>query len=47
MPGPNGEPGGMSAGGSAVMVLPQQRQSARCRLIRVVTGLIGGSSTWS
>jgi hypothetical protein len=31
-----------SAGGSAVMVLPQQRPSAPCRLIRVVTGLIGG-----
>jgi hypothetical protein len=31
-----------SAGGSAVMVLPQERQSARCGF-RVVTGLIGGN----
>ncbi len=45
MPGPNGEPGGMLAGGSAVVVLPHQGQLARCRLIRVVIGLIGGSST--
>jgi len=47
MPGPNGEPGGISAGGFAVMVLPQQEQSPRCKLIRVVNGLIGGTSTWS
>jgi hypothetical protein len=47
MPGPNGLPGGMSAGGSAVTVFPQQAQSAPCKLIRVVIGLIGGNSTWS
>jgi hypothetical protein len=36
--GPNGEPGGMSAGGLAVTVFPQQSQSPLCRLIRVVVG---------
>jgi hypothetical protein len=37
----------MSAGGLPVTVLPQQEQSPLCKLIRVVFGLIGGSSTWS
>src|ERR1700686_3267307 len=47
MPGPNGEPSGMSAGASAVTRALQHGHVARNRLIRVVIGLIGGRSTWS
>jgi len=47
MPEPNGEPGGMSAGGLAVTVFPQQEQSPLNKLFRVVQGLIGGISIWS
>ncbi|MGH6690619.1 MAG: hypothetical protein ACREF4_08075 [Gammaproteobacteria bacterium] len=45
MPEPNGEPGGISAGALAVTGFLQQGQSPRCKLMRVVTGLMGGSST--
>src|ERR1700732_314196 len=47
MPGPNGEPSGMSAGVWAVTRALQHGHVARNRLIRVVIGLIGGRSTWS
>src|SRR5271155_3784835 len=47
MPGPNGEPSGMSAGAWAVTRALQHGHVARNRLIRVVIGLIGGRSTWS
>src|SRR5450631_2775709 len=42
MPGPNGEPSGMSAGAWAVTRALQHGHVARNRLIRVVIGLIGG-----
>jgi hypothetical protein len=47
MPGPNGEPGGISAGASAQIGLPQQVQSPPCRLMRVTVAFIGGNSTRS
>src|ERR1700688_3997032 len=47
MPGPNGEPSGMSAGAWAVTRALQHGHVARNRLILVVIGLIGGRSTWS
>src|SRR5271154_1460752 len=47
MPGPNGEPSGMSVGAWAVTRALQHGHVARNRLIRVVIGLIGGRSTWS
>src|SRR5271170_5435267 len=42
MPGPNGEPSGMSAGGWAVTRALQHGQVARNRLIRVVIDMVPG-----
>jgi hypothetical protein len=44
MPGPNGEPSGMSAGGWAVTRALQHGQN---RLIRVVIGLMGARSNFT
>ena len=44
---PNGEPGGMSAGGAALKARAQCGQVPPISVTRVTSGRIGGISMWS